>query len=265
MRNLRLALALGLVLLAGPALARSCTLIADAETGRLLQRIGKCGMRVSPASTFKIALGVMGYDSGVLKDAHNPALPYREEYKAPFEGWRRTTDPTAWMRDSVVWYSQELTRAMGPERFARYVELFAYGNRNIAGDPGRNNGLTHSWLSSSLKISPLGQIVFLRKLLRHELPVSARAMEATIALMPTFDLGNGWIVQGKTGSGQHLRAGGKRGRNRQLGWFVGWASRGGHRFLFARLETDLPRSETPPGFHARDTLLEELPDLLAGY
>jgi len=265
MRNLRLALALSLVLLAGPALARTCTLIADAETGRLLQRMGQCQMRVSPASTFKIALSVMGYDSGILKDAHNPALPYREEYEATREAARRTTDPTTWMRDSIVWYSQELTRALGQERFARYVELFAYGNRNVTGDPGRKNGLTHSWLSSSLKISPLSQIVFLRKLLRHELPVSAHAVDSTIAVMPTFELGSGWVVQGKTGTGPHLTVSGKRDRNREFGWFVGWASRGDKRFLFVRLITNRPRGEAPASFEARDTLLKELPDLLAGY
>jgi beta-lactamase class D len=265
MRTFRLALILGFVLLAGPALARTCTLIADAGTGRLMQRIGECGMRVSPASTFKIALSVMGYDSGLLQDAHNPALPYRTEYAATRDAARRTTDPTAWMRDSVVWYSQELSRSLGMERFSRYVDLFAYGNRNLAGDPGRRNGLTHAWLSSSLKISPLEQIVFLRKLLRRELPVSARAMEATVALMPAFKARKGWIVHGKTGSGSHLTVSGKRDRNRQLGWFVGWASRGGSRFLFARLITDRRQIDRPAGFDARDTLIRELPELLDGY
>ncbi|WP_404809897.1 class D beta-lactamase [Microvirga lenta] len=265
MRTMRAALVLGLLVLSGPALARTCTLIADAETGRLLQRIGECGMRVSPASTFKIALAVMGYDSGYLKGPHDPALPYRQEYAAPMEGWRKTTDPTAWMRDSVVWYSQELTRALGQERFANYVERLAYGNRNVTGDPGRDNGLTHAWLSSSLRISPLEQVVFLRKLLRHELPVSPQAMDAAAALLPTFAADDGWTVHGKTGTGLRMTVSGKRDRNRQFGWFVGWASRGEDRFIFARLVTDHPRGKGPAGFHARDTLVDELPELLDGY
>lgn len=262
----RLVLALGLVACAGTAMASgTCTIIADTQTGRLLQQSGACEIRVSPASTFKIALGIMGYDAGVLRDAHDPAWPYRKEFAAARESWRKTTDPTTWMTDSVVWYSQELTRALGEERFGSYVDRFGYGNRNVTGDPGRGNGLTRSWLSSSLKISPLEQIVFLRKVLRHELPVPAQAMEATLALVPRFSAKDGWTVRGKTGSGFRVHPSGKRDRERQFGWFVGWAEKDGSSYLFARLLTDLPNDGRPPGFQARDSLLDDLPKLMSGY
>lgn len=53
-----------------------CTLVADAATGRPIVREGQCGERVTPASTFKIALSLMGYDAGVLRDAHAPTLAF---------------------------------------------------------------------------------------------------------------------------------------------------------------------------------------------
>lgn len=53
------------------------------------------------------------------------------------------------------------------------------GNQDTSGDKGKNNGLTHSWLSSSLEISPEEQIDFLQKLLDNKLPVSLKSHEMT--------------------------------------------------------------------------------------
>lgn len=54
-----------------------CTLIADAHTQEVIVKKGECGQRVTPASTFKIALSLMGYDAGFLKDATTPTLTYK--------------------------------------------------------------------------------------------------------------------------------------------------------------------------------------------
>ncbi|MCX7290299.1 penicillin-binding transpeptidase domain-containing protein, partial [Janthinobacterium sp.] len=73
--------------LAGATLAAShaqaatiCTAMADAKTGAVLLQEGNCIDRVTPASTFKIALSLMGYDAGFLKDEHKPLLPYRQGF-----------------------------------------------------------------------------------------------------------------------------------------------------------------------------------------
>ncbi len=60
---------------------------------------GDCATRVTPASTFKIAISLMGFDSGFLKDAHTPTLPYREGY-VDWGGaeWLKPTDPTRWIK-----------------------------------------------------------------------------------------------------------------------------------------------------------------------
>lgn len=54
-----------------------CTAVADARTGEVLVQRGDCAQRVTPASTFKIAISLMGYDAGFLKDEHQPTLPFR--------------------------------------------------------------------------------------------------------------------------------------------------------------------------------------------
>jgi beta-lactamase class D len=252
-----------LLVLAHPALADACTLVMELETGSVLKREGDCERRNSPASTFKVPLSLMGYDSGILKDEDEPAWPYRAEYKAWNEAWRKTITPRPWLRDSVVWYSQALTRELGMERFRRYVDAFQYGNRDVSGDRGKGNGLTHAWLSSSLRISPVEQIGFLRKLLKSELPVSGRAHDMTLAIMPAFPLSDGWAAYGKTGSGFQPSQDGSPDRARQFGWFIGWARKGERTILFVRLLRDERKEASVGSFRARDSLLAELPAIIA--
>lgn len=140
-----------------------CTTVADAATGKLLKVDGLCNQRVTPASTFKIAISLMGYDAGILSDEHAPALPFHQGYPDWILEWRSTTDPTRWIKNSVVWYSQQVTKSLGGGRFRRYMSAFDYGNQDVSGNPGKHDGLTYAWLSSSLKISPLEQLTFLAR------------------------------------------------------------------------------------------------------
>ena len=57
-----------------------CTVIADGTSGKILKQQGNCDQRITAASTFKIALSLMGYDAGYLTDELFPALPFREGY-----------------------------------------------------------------------------------------------------------------------------------------------------------------------------------------
>ncbi len=235
-----------------------CTAAADAVTGEMLRQEGACDTSVTSASTFKIAIALMGYDSGILTDEHTPEWPFRAGYPDWRPSWRAATDPARWMRESVVWYSQQITERLGEERFARYVAAFGYGNEDVSGDPGKANGLTRAWLSSSLKISPLGQLAFLGKVVRRELPVSARAHDMTQRLVDIGETPGGWHVYGKTGAGLPRRKDGTLKRGHAYGWFVGWAVRDGRTVVFARLIQDSERQSVPPGFRARDSVLAEL-------
>ncbi len=230
-----------------------CTLIADAGSGAVLLEQGDCATRVTPASTFKIAISLMGYDAGVLRDLHTPALPFLPGYLDWRDSWKQTTDPSRWMKYSVVWYSQQTVKALGAQRFQRYVQAFDYGNQDIAGDPGQHNGMTGSWINSSLRISPREQLAFVRKIVQRQLPVSARAYDMTAALMLAEQRPGGWEVHGKIGG-----AGG-------YGWYVGWALQGGQTRVFARLIQDGPAdadNPTPTGIRAGEQFMQEIPALL---
>lgn len=235
----------------------ACTLVVDTASGRVLLRRGPCDRRFSPCSTFKVPLALMGFDAGLLIDEHAPLVDYRPDFQGA-ERERKATDPAIWLRDSIIWYSRQVTRDLGAGRLQAYVDAFDYGNRDLAGDPGQGNGLTHAWLMSSLRVSADDQVRFLGRMLAGQLPVSARAVELTKAIMPEFQAAEGWLVRGKTGSGWLGGAGQPVDENRPQGWFVGWAEKDGRRVLFARLEVGDRAIEGFAGTAARKTVLAEL-------
>ncbi|OEZ99604.1 class D beta-lactamase [Duganella phyllosphaerae] len=228
-----------------------CTVILDTSSHQVLLQRGECAQQVTSASTFKIAISLMGYDAGYLKDAHHPLLPFREGYVDWRESWRSPTDPTKWMQESVVWYSQQITQSLGMERFAGYVKQFEYGNTDVRGD-ARNDGLTMSWIGSSLKISPLEQVRFLDRLVNRQLGVSNNAYDATASLVRSNATPGGWTLYGKTGAASGY------------GWYVGWTSKGQRTLAFARLirkQASDPQ-DTPAGVLAREALIAEYPALV---
>ncbi|SHH20105.1 class C beta-lactamase [Massilia sp. CF038] len=242
-------------LVAAPALhaAEICTAIADAATGKVLMQRGDCQRQVTPASTFKIPLSLMGYDAGFLKDTQTPELPFRQGYVDWRPSWRSATAPAKWMSESVVWYSQQITQSLGKKRFAEYTTRFNYGNADVSGDAG-HEGLTAAWLESSLRISPLEQLSFLGKVVNRQLGVSEHAYAMTAQLTQWGQSPDGWRIHGKTGSGDGY------------GWYVGWASKGARAYVFARLiqKDKSDAADVPGGMLARDSLMEEFPALVNG-
>ena len=242
------------------AAALECTLLVDHASGTVLRRDGECDHRVTPMSTFKVPLALMGFDSGILVGPHEPLWQYRAEFDAPKRA-RKAVDPTVWETESILWYSQELTRKLGMPAFRNYVTAFRYGNADLSGHAG-SDPLTQSWLGSSLVISPDEQAAFIRSILSGQVPVSEKARGLALSVMPAYASG-GWKVHGKTGSGWIRRKNGRFDRSRPVGWFVGWAEKGGRTVVFARLKVDDKPSEAALGLKLRDQFLAELPAALA--
>lgn len=252
-----------LLLLPHAAMAGTgCTLVVDYKSSTILHEDGDCKTRYGAQSTFKIPLALMGFDSGILKDRHNPVWPYDPAVETNREEERHETDPARWEKDSIVWFSQRLTRTLGQEKFKSYVEDFNYGNKDISGDAGKNNGLTNAWLSSSLQISPVEQVAFVRGLLSRSYKISPLAYDKTIEIIPQFST-NGWVVHGKTGTGFERNADGTQNRARQQGWFVGWAEKENRTVLFAKFIADDKKETIYAGPRTRDAFLKELPSIMA--
>ncbi|MDX3977206.1 class D beta-lactamase [Shinella sp.] len=248
-----------------PAQARIiCTIVADAGSDEVFLEQGDCATRVTPASTFKVPLAVMGYDSGYLEDAEEPVLPFMKGYPDwGGDAWRQPTSPKRWMELSVVWYSQRIAEFLGYEQLRDYADAFGYGNADMAGDPGKDNGLERAWIASSLKISPREQVEFLKKLVNHDLPAAADAMDRAMEIVERRDIEDGWGVQGKTGMAYPRQADGSFNYNTPWGWYVGWARRDERTVVFARLIQDEKKQEPRTSLRARDSILKELPGILA--
>ncbi|WP_337659748.1 class D beta-lactamase [Anderseniella sp. Alg231-50] len=253
-----------IVLLAQPVHAKTvCTVVADAASGQAISKAGDCDTRATPASTFKLALALIGFDAGIIKAANAPKLPFKEGYVAwGGDNWRQDTTPKRWMKYSVVWYSQHMTRKLGAAAITGYLEKFDYGNADFSGDKGRNNALERAWIGSSLKISPMEQVRFLSRMLNRKLPVKTDTFQQTSSIVEAVALDGGWLVRGKTGLAYPRRADGSFDRARGTGWFVGWATKGDRQVVFARLIKDEKRHSTGASRRARASLLEDLPDLV---
>ena len=267
MRRIFWALAAGLIGLAQQAAhaATICTIVADARTGKTLFEQGDCATRVTPASTAKIAFAVMGYDAGFLKTEHDPTLPFKQGY-VDWGGaaWRQPTDPVRWLKYSVVWFSQQVTHALGEKTLHGYAVKFGYGNADFSGDPGKHNGLERAWIASSLKISPREQIAFLARLVNRRLPVSAHALDMTLDIVEKHPVRDGWTVHGKTGMAYPRKPDYTFDEDHPWGWFVGWAEKDGRTAVFARLVQDEKKMPGTAGNRTRDAMYAELPTLLRG-
>lgn len=203
------------------------------ENNQITQQGKGCDKRYAPCSTFKIVLSLIGYDSGILGDEVHPVWSFKEGYPALLDKWKQDQTPHSWIKNSCVWYSQVLTKKLGMKKFQSYVTTLNYGNMDLSGDKGKNNGLTNAWLSSSLEISSLEQIDFLEKLLKDKLSVSKHAHTMTKNILFVEDLKNGWKLYGKKGCGVLLSPDRKRKLKIQHGWFIGWIEKNGRKIIFS--------------------------------
>lgn len=226
-----------------------CFVLYDLKANKVAYRYNpaRCGLRVSPCSTFKVALAVMAFDRGILKDENTTFKWDGVDRGSP--GWNRDTSAADWIKYSVVWFSQRITPQLGPAGVRDYLARFEYGNQDISGS------LTNFWLGSSLKISADEEVEFLKHLWRGELPTSKRAMELTRKIMYQETSPSGMRLCGKTGS--HVTSASA------LGWFVGHLEGKEGEYLVAinYSEANPQNMKAYPGMAAEDMCKEILKQL----
>jgi beta-lactamase class D len=223
----------------------ACFLLLDTVSGEFTRSPNEiCESPLPPASTFKIPHAIAALDSGVVKDKdelirYNPSTSSGRAGGTEYEAWRRDHTLASAMRYSVVWYFQKIAERLGMEREEYYLRRLRYGNA----DP--SSGLTTFWLGGSLRITPIEQMTFLRRLYYTELPVSDRSLQIVrdILVQPPNVIVNatgdhpfdapwpsGTVVSAKTGSTSFEP-------KRAVRWIVGHIRRDRRAWLFVTAVT----------------------------
>lgn len=218
-----------------------CFVLYDQNEDRYIRyNPNRCGERFSPASTFKIPNSLIGLETGVIPD-ENFVLKW-DGVKLRVPAWNQDQDLKAAIKNSTVWYYQELARRVGEERMKKFVTAFEYGNRDISG------GIDQFWLSGSLRISADEQIAFLRKLAADKLPVSQRTLDI-VKNITVLEETPEYTLHGKTGWAQST--------DKDLGWLVGWVEKDKNIYFYAmNIEAVEPAKETFA--QARHTILRAI-------
>jgi len=184
--------------------------------------------RYSPCSTFKIANSLIGLESGVAMDENyiikydsikNPSEPWMLE-KEPFKYWMQDHTLKTAIKNSVVWYYQEMARRIGKENMTKHLNQMDYGNNDIS------SGIDNFWLCGSLKVSAREQVDFLNKLYKKQLPgFSSKNVEIVKSIM-LYESNRKYKLYGKTGGGDCWE-------NKVVGWFVGFVETDAAKYAFA--------------------------------
>ena len=171
--------------------------------------------RHRPYSTFKIPNLLIALETGVAGSIDEMRRWDAERRPAAGfwpDGWRGDQTLADAFRRSTVWYFQDLALEIGGARYRQMLQAFGYGN---AMAPDASDVF---WLSGPLEISVREQALFLRRLLRSELPLRAESV-AALNEVSLLEVRDGCRLHGKTGSGPAV--GGDMDGPFE-GWLVGW-------------------------------------------
>jgi beta-lactamase class D len=204
-------------------------LLYDMTTDRwVAYHLEMADMPMTPASTFKIMNSLVGVETGVIDDWHF-VIPW-DGVMRQYDIWNRNHTLQSAFTHSAVWYYQELARRVGEQRMRHYLKAAGYGNQDMSG------GIDRFWLTGGgLRITPLEQIEFLRRLHDDELPFSKRTMNIVKDIMVS-ERAIGHVIRSKTGWGsQSMEV------PMEIGWYIGWLETPQGDYLFATcLMTDDP-------------------------
>jgi beta-lactamase class D len=186
-----------------------------------------------PASTYKVPHALIALETGVVSGPEytiewDPALHPKEEWWP--EVWAKDHTLETALKNSVVWYFQEVAKRIGEDRMQEYIERFGYGNRDISG------GIDRFWLTGGLRTSAKEQVEFLQRFYGGDLRVSEKSTDVVRGMLvleetPEYRLSgkSGWVGLGEDSM-------------EQVGWQVGYLEKGNEVYFYAlNLDINKPK------------------------
>lgn len=169
----------------------------------------------TPESTFKVPHALIGLEEKAVRDEYE--VKRWDGVVREFETWNRDHSLASAMRDSAIWFYQDMAKDIGNERMQYNLIKMNYGNKDTSG------GIDTFWLDSSLKISAQEQVEFLEQLVKEDLPYQEQNLK-TVKRMMINDEQNEYTLYGKTGT---------RLSDFGLGWYVGFIKTKNKTWVFA--------------------------------
>lgn len=157
-----------------------------------------------PASTFKILNSMIALECGVVKDENEIIRWDSVERSIPI--WNQEHNMRTGIKNSVVWFYQELARRIGEDQMQIWIDSVGYGNQQIGKE------IDNFWLVGDLRISPMEQVKFLKKFIEEDLPFRMDIIK-TVKEMLIEDKNDAYIFRAKTGWATF---------GVPVGWYVGY-------------------------------------------
>lgn len=177
-----------------------------------------------PASTFKLFSSLYALESGVVIGPDEVFTWDGTDHGRPEVNKDLTLREA--LHVSAYWVHRDIARRAGSQVLKHWLDTVGYGNADTSG------GFDKAWIAGGLRITPREQVRFLERLVRSELPFSARTVE-TVKRMALLEDTLGHALYGKTGWASSGEGTGHAGED--IGWFVGWVEKkdGSGPFVFA--------------------------------
>ena len=173
--------------------------------------------RTAPDSTYKIYDALIGLETGIIK--RDDSFMKWDGRKNPYHVWDQDQTLESALKNSVNWYFQKIDKKAGKKQLYSYYKKISYGNYNLTGD------ISDYWMESSLRISPVEQVLLLKNLYTGNLAFNDENIKTVKNAMKLSE-NNGAVLSGKTGTGAI------NGKNVN-GWFVGFVEKEDNVFIFA--------------------------------
>jgi beta-lactamase class D len=217
--------------------SRSALLIVRLEDGATWSSGGeRVDQRFVAASISKIPHTLIAIETGAVS---GPDEWFEWDRQTRFlPAWNQSQTLADAFRHSTVWIYQTITPRIGSEALHGWLASFGYGNA----DTGAPEDVMTYWLKGPLRISAREQVAFLTRLVRHDLPLSARTYDLAVPVMLAEE-GENWRIHAKTGWYSS-------DNDQDIGWYVGWLERAGGgapgTYVFAfNLDVTTPETDIP--------------------
>ena len=171
--------------------------------------------RFTVASTFKIINTLIALEENVVSGKLSSFVWNGRQHEV--RSWNRDQTLESAFKVSCVWCFQTIAKAIGAEKYTRYLKRVNYG------DLPKLFKVDEFWLDGSLKLNSYEQTEFLKKVYKEDPAFSSSAYKTLKEIM-LVERSSAYSIYAKTGWSPY--------GNSPVGWYVGYVETGEEIWFF---------------------------------